>query len=131
VKASTHQISALVLVLAAAVGTADAAPPAELVTAVQGTWMLGEGYRIRLSGSGTRLRVHQEVIRRGRRVVRDEPVQYEEATGLLRFEGVGNIHRAVVTLRRNGAGLDFAVSSEISPGRWTFGLWQPARRLSR
>jgi hypothetical protein len=134
-KPSTHLISALLLVLAATVGAAaaprPAAPPAELAAAVQGSWVLNEAYRIRLSRSGRGLRVHQEVMRLGRRVVRDEPVQYEEASGLLRFQGVGAIHRLVVTLRRNGTGLDFAFSSEISPGEWIFGVWQQARRPSR
>jgi hypothetical protein len=106
----------------------DTVVPPTLVAAVEGRWILGEDYRITLVRAGKGLRVHQEaeVLRRGH-VVRDCEVEYDRTAHTLRFQGLGAIHRTMITLRWSDGALEYAFSSEISPGRQTHGTWHKAR----
>jgi hypothetical protein len=106
--------------------------PVALIAAVEGNWNLDPHYRLTLSRSGSGLLAHQEAELRGRgRVVRDSQVEHDESTGTLRFDGLGSIHRTIITLRWSEGQLQYAFSSEISPGKWTQGTWEMAARSRR
>lgn len=108
-----------------------AAIPAELVAAVEGSWQLGETYRVALRRKGQGLEAHQEaVVRPGQKATHDAPVEYDAAKGELRFEGLGHIHRTVVLLRRAGGELEYSIHSELRPGQWTHGVWERARKIA-
>jgi hypothetical protein len=103
--------------------------PAQIVSAVAGHWELGPNYHIVLEPAGEGLRVHQEAERRlGGPAVREDAVEYDPQEQILRFRGIGSIHRTVILLRPSPDGLEYAVRSEISPGKWTNHPWEKARR---
>jgi len=106
--------------------------PDKVAAAVEGCWDLGESYRIVLRRTQSGLRVDQEAgTRLGKRMVRDEAVQYNPGDHTLGFAGIGAIHRTLVVLRPAGSDLEFAFSSEISPGKWTQDSeWKKGRRCS-
>jgi len=107
----------------------DPIVPSNVAAAVEGTWRLGDSYLVTISRSGSRLHVRQQadVRLRGRRE-REAEAMYDAGSGTLQFPGIGAVHPAIVMLRPSGQGLNYAISSEVSPGKWTQGLWQPARR---
>ncbi len=105
--------------------------PENVAAAVEGCWNLGESYRIVLRRTESGLRADTQAgTRLGKRVARDEPVQYDPHDQTLVFAGVGAIHRTLVVLRPSGSDLEFALSSEISPGKWTQSEWEKARRCA-
>lgn len=107
----------------------DTTIPAELADAVVGTWHLGESYRVTLSRAGKGLQAHQEAeVRIKGKATRDSPVEYDPVNQLLQFTGVGAIHRTIIALRRSGDAVEYSFRSEISPGKWTTGPWEKARR---
>jgi hypothetical protein len=100
-----------------------------LVKKTQGSWNLGEHYRITLSLRRGALHVHQDVdTRLGKRVERDCAAEYDADSRTLRFPGVGTMHRLIVLLRWEKDGLEFSARSEKSPGHWTGGAWESAQR---
>jgi hypothetical protein len=108
---------------------APAAVPAELAAAVAGVWDLGPSYRITLHRSGDGLTVRQDAaVRLKGRVKRDGPVEYDRAAGLLRFQGIGAVHPTVVTLRWQNGELEYAFTTETSPGKRLQGAWEKAAR---
>ena len=46
---------------------------------------------------------------------------YDAGSGTVQFPGIGAVHPAIVMLRPVGEGLDYAISSEVSPGKWMQG----------
>jgi hypothetical protein len=105
--------------------------PENVAVSVEGCWDLGQSYRIVLRRTDSGLRADTEAdTRLGKRVVRDEPVQYDPHEQTLGFAGVGAIHRTLVVLRPSGSDLKFALSSEISSGKWTQTAWEKARRCT-
>ncbi len=107
----------------------ERAVPEELAAAVEGAWDLGGGYSIVVSRSGAGLRVRQTARGRlgGSRESESE-LAYDPEAGTLRFQGLGDVHRTLVTLRRAEGGLEHAFRSEVAPGRWTEGTWRKAER---
>jgi hypothetical protein len=103
--------------------------PAELTSKVEGCWDLAPRYRIVLRPTSAGLQVEQEAVdKRGQRVARTEPVTYIPQDQTLVFTGIGSIHRVVVKLRLVGGALESAFRTEISPGKWLEGSWEPAVR---
>jgi hypothetical protein len=109
--------------------TDDTVVPADLAEAVVGRWHLGEGYIVVLSRRGKGLRVHEEAdVRVKGKVTRDSSVEYDPVDHLLHFPGLGAIHSTIITLRRSDGALEYSFRSELSPGKWTAGPWEKARR---
>lgn len=106
-------------------------PPA-LASAVEGCWDLAPRYRITLRRVTQGLTIQQETINRlGKPVKRLDEVRYNPQDKTLSFTGIGDIHRVLVTMRwTNGGVLEVAFSSEIAPGKWQNGTWEPAARCT-
>jgi hypothetical protein len=103
--------------------------PSGVAAAVEGTWSLGDGYRVQISRSGSGLHVRQQAdVRLRGRLVREAEGSYDARSGTVQFPGIGAVHPTIVMLQLAGEGLDYAMSSEVSPGKWTHSSWQPARR---
>jgi len=105
--------------------------PAELAATVAGCWDLGPKYRVTIvrdGRDGLRAKQHATMPRHPRGQDYTAPVEYDHARNVLGFEGIGDIHRRVVTLRRVDSEWEFAFHSELSPGEWLDMPWQKAAR---
>lgn len=103
--------------------------PDEAARAVEGCWDFGDSYRVTLRLTEAGLRVDEEATTpSGKHLLKDQPVEYRPADQTLGFKGIGAIHRTLVMVRPMRQGLEFAFSSEITPGKWMQGKWEKARR---
>src|SRR5690349_6916843 len=110
-------------------GRPGAPVPATLASAIEGCWDLGPRYRITLHRAKDGLTVQQEADRFGKPVKRQDEARYNAQTKTLTFDGIGRIHRTVITLKwSDTGGLESAFSSEITRGQWLHGTWSPAAR---
>ena len=106
----------------------DSAVPGDLAAAVEGSWRLGETYQVQISrsGSGLHVRQHADVRLKGR-VSKDADAEYDAQSGAIVFGGIGSIHPSIVALRPVNGGLEYSVSSEVSPGQWMHSPWSVAQ----
>jgi hypothetical protein len=107
----------------------DPAVPGDVAVAIEGTWSLGDGYLVQISRSGSGLHVRQQAnVRLRGLVVREVEASFDSRSGTVHFRGIGAVHPTIVVLRPTAHGLDYAMRSEVSPGKWTHGSWKPAAR---
>ena len=105
--------------------------PENMAKAVEGCWQLGVSYRVTIRLTEGGLRADEETTTpSGKRLLKDQPVEYSSVEETFSLNGIGAIHRTLIMLRPSRQGLEFAFNSEISPGKWTQGAWEQARRCT-
>jgi hypothetical protein len=109
-------------------GTPSEPIPEPMVAALEGAWNLGPSYRVvltRNTDAGMTAQQEATVRLRGRRD-REDRVDYDPEGGTVNFPGVGAIHPVHVSMRVQAGRVEYAVSTEIAPGKWTAATWEEA-----